>query len=195
MGILKVAQMGNPVLRQVAEIVTIEELQDPGFQDFIDDMIDTMFEYEGAGLAAPQVHESTRVIVIRQSRDDEEEEAADPATLVLVNPELEEMGGAQEVDWEGCLSIPEIRGQLPRAARIRVKALDREGRAIAFEAEGFLGRVIQHEVDHLDGILFIDRLDREARREAMRLIRESEWFGEPAPQVKISPHATNGLGF
>ncbi|HCR17941.1 MAG TPA: peptide deformylase [Candidatus Latescibacteria bacterium] len=159
MGILKVAQMGNPVLRQVAEIVTIEELQEPGFQDFIDDMIDTMFEYEGAGLAAPQVHESTRVIVIRQSRDDEEEEASDPAPLVLVNPDLEEMGGAQEVDWEGCLSIPEIRGQLPRAARIRVKALDREGRAIVFEAGGFLGRVIQHEVDHLDGVLYLDRMD------------------------------------
>jgi peptide deformylase len=158
MGILKVAQMGNPVLRQVAELVTREELQDPAFQDFIDDMIDTMFEYDGVGLAAPQVHESTRVIVLRRSRGDGEEEG-EPATIVLVNPELEDLNEVQEVDWEGCLSIPEIRGQVARMASIRVKALDREGRAIGFEAEGFVGRVVQHEVDHLDGVLYVDRMD------------------------------------
>ena len=158
MGILKVAEMGNPVLRQVADAVAPEEIQDPGFQDFIDDMVETMFEYDGVGLAAPQVHESTRVIVIRKSRGDDEEEGGPPA-LVLANPELEEIGDSREVDWEGCLSIPEIRGRVPRPAHIGVKALDRNGRAISFEAQGYPGRVIQHEVDHLDGVLFLDRMD------------------------------------
>jgi peptide deformylase len=159
LGILKVAQMGNPVLRQVAEAVRPEEFEDPAFQDFIDDMIDTMFEYDGVGLAAPQVHESTRVIVVRKAQGDNEDEEGDPSVIVLVNPEFEEVGESCEVDWEGCLSIPEIRGRVPRPAQIRVKALDRNGKAICFETQGYPGRVIQHEIDHLEGVLYLDRMD------------------------------------
>ena len=152
--ILKVARLGHPVLRRPAEKVELERLCEPRFQHFIDDMLETMQEYEGVGLAAPQVHVSARVCTLAALGPERERGPAQ----VLVNPEITARSAATASDWEGCLSIPDLRGLVPRHTRITVEALDREGRPLRFEAEDLPARVIQHEVDHLDGILFLDRM-------------------------------------
>jgi peptide deformylase len=154
MSILKVAMMGHPVLRARARTIDKHELRAPEFQKFIDDMIDTMHEYSGVGLAAPQVHESVRLFVAALDAEGRGQSDA----LVFVNPEVAAVGGEVVEGWEGCLSIPEIRGQVPRAKRIRVTALDRDGKRVDIEAVDFPARVIQHETDHLDGVLFFDRM-------------------------------------
>lgn len=124
-------------------------------QQLIDDMIDTMIEYRGIGLAASQVHEGVRLFVAAiGGRDDEE--PGEP--VVLINPEVTPVGSDIVEDWEGCLSIPEIRGRVPRAREIRMKAFDRDGGRIDLQVHDFVARVIQHETDHLDGILFFDRM-------------------------------------
>lgn len=155
MSILKVCRMGHPMLRQVAEHVAAEQIASPEIQALIDDMIDTMDDYDGVGLAAPQVHISLRIAVVRING----EEGGVPEALVLINPELRPIGDVRESDWEGCLSIPDIRGFVPRWHRVEVRALNADGEPIVFEAEGFVARVIQHESDHLDGILYLDRMD------------------------------------
>ena len=154
MSILKVARMGHPVLRQKARAIEPKELKTVPLQKFIDDMIETMDEYSGVGLAAPQVHESLRVFVAHL--DTEGRGAGDP--IAIVNPEIEIVGSGMIEGWEGCLSIPDIRGRVPRAAEIRVIALDRHGKRIEIKAQDFPARVIQHETDHLNGILFFDRM-------------------------------------
>jgi peptide deformylase len=116
-------------------------------------MFDTMHEYQGIGLAAPQVHEGLRLFVA--GIDDPE---ANLPPVVIVNPEIEPLGTTVEEDWEGCLSIPDVRGKVPRAAEIRVRGYDRLGRSLSMTASGFPARVIQHETDHLDGVLFLDRM-------------------------------------
>lgn len=155
MSILKVARMGHPVLRQKARQVEASEVKTPAFQKLIDDMIETMEEYSGIGLAAPQVHEDVRLFVA--GYDSEEGDPAFPR-IVLVNPGITVVDATEVEDWEGCLSIPEIRGKVPRAREIRVAALDRQGRKIEMKARNFVARVIQHETDHLDGVLFLDRM-------------------------------------
>ncbi|HYU80369.1 MAG TPA: peptide deformylase [Vicinamibacterales bacterium] len=154
MAILKVARMGHPVLRQKARMVDKQELKLPAMQQFIDDMIATMHEYSGIGLAAPQVHESIRVFVAHL---DQEGRGNDDAT-VIINPQISALDNESVEGWEGCLSIPDIRGLVPRASYISVAALDRYGKRVEFEARDFPARVIQHETDHLDGILFFDRM-------------------------------------
>lgn len=162
MSILKVSRMGNPVLRRKTRPVPLGEIASAPVQRLIDDMTQTMAEYHGVGLAAPQVHEDARVFVamILPEQDDEpaEPEAAPPGVLAVVNPEITPVGSAVEEDWEGCLSIPDIRGLVPRARDIRLRGYDREGRKIDLRASGFMARVLQHENDHLDGILFLDRM-------------------------------------
>ncbi len=155
MAIRKVARMGHPVLRQVARPVTEKELGGPDIGFLVRDMIDTMDDYEGAGLAAPQVHDSRRVMLVRVSEDDEE----DGRVLALINPEIRPIREARSEDWEGCLSIPDLRGRVPRWEAVAVDAVRVSGEAISFEAQGFAARAIQHEMDHLDGILFPDRMD------------------------------------
>lgn len=157
MSILKVARIGNPVLRAVAPPVERSDIQRPAFQKFIDDMIETMTEYRGIGLAAPQVHESLRLVVVG-IQNDEDDEDAKIEVVPLINPEVTAAGKDLIEGWEGCLSIPEMRGRVPRAADIRVRAYDRKGNRIDRPFTGFPARVVQHEVDHLDGILFIDRM-------------------------------------
>ena len=156
MSILKVARMGHPVLRQKARQVEPSEIKTPAFQKLIDDMCDTMEEYSGIGLAAPQVHEDVRLFVAGY---DSEEGDPDFPRIVLVNPVITVVDATEVEDWEGCLSIPEIRGKVPRAREIRVTALDRQGRKIEMKARDFVARVIQHETDHLDGVLFLDRME------------------------------------
>jgi peptide deformylase len=154
MSILKVARMGHPVLRQRGRPLEKAELFSPGVQQLIDDMIDTMHEYHGVGLAAPQVHQSVRVFVALL----EEEPDSSTAATVVVNPEIVPNTSAREEGWEGCLSIPDIRGLVPRITDITLRALDRHGRAVELRLREFPARVAQHETDHLDGVLFFDRM-------------------------------------
>jgi peptide deformylase len=155
MSILKVARMGHPVLRAKAAAVDRATLRTPEMQKLIDDMIETMTEYHGVGLAAPQVHEGLRIFVA--SLDMERgEEPTEP--IAIINPEIVPVGSETVDDWEGCLSIPDIRGKVPRLREIKVKALDRDGERIELRARGFSARIVQHETDHLDGILFFDRM-------------------------------------
>ncbi len=154
MSILKVARMGHPVLRTRARTVDKTELKSPALQHFIDSMVDTMHEYSGVGLAAPQVHESVRVFVAMLDGDGR----GDGDAVVFVNPEITVKGDQTVEGWEGCLSIPDIRGRVPRAQHIVVTALDRHGKRFELELKDFSARVVQHETDHLDGVLFFDRM-------------------------------------
>lgn len=155
MSILKVARMGHPVLRARARNLSLNDLKSPLTQKLIDDMIETMIEYHGVGLAAPQVHEDVRLFVAALGGDE-----GDHDPIAIINPEITPVGTDIVDDWEGCLSIPDIRGRVPRAKEIRVKALNRQGERIELRASNFSARVIQHETDHLDGILFFDRMKK-----------------------------------
>ena len=157
MAILKVARMGHPVLRAKGRALERSEIAAPAVQQLIDDMLDTMFEYRGVGLAAPQVHQSLRLFVASLD-DDGSPDAPDPEPIVLINPEIVSASPELVEDWEGCLSIPDIRGRVPRAHAIKVRALNRKGERIEIDAKEFPARVIQHEYDHLDGVLFFDRM-------------------------------------
>ena len=158
MAILKVARLGNPVLRTPAREVPAADVGEPDFQRFIDDMVVTMHEYDGVGLAAVQVHESRQVAVLEVAENPRYPGKASVPLSVLVNPAITPLDDETEDDWEGCLSIPEIRGRVPRYRRLRVTALDRQGNELDFVAEGFHARVIQHEVDHLRGHVYLDRM-------------------------------------
>ncbi len=155
MSILKVARMGHPVLRAKARTVDRALLKSPALQNLIDDMIETMTEYHGVGLAAPQVHESVRIFVALLGPDDE---SASSEPVAVVNPEIVAMDGETVEGWEGCLSIPDIRGRVPRAKDITLRALNRKGERLELRLLDFPARVAQHEADHLDGVLFFDRM-------------------------------------
>jgi peptide deformylase len=156
MSILKVARMGHPVLRAKARPLEKAEIRSAVIQKLIDDMIDTMAEYHGVGLAAPQVHEGLRLFVAALDSGDDDEEDGEP--IAVINPEITIVGGDIVEDWEGCLSIPDIRGRVPRAKAIKVRGFDRIGARLELNAHDFPARVIQHETDHLDGVLFFDRM-------------------------------------
>jgi peptide deformylase len=158
MSILKVARMGHPVLRTRARAIDPKDIGSPRIQKLIDDMFETMREYQGVGLAAPQVHESLRLFVAGFTPGEHDEEDNRMPLMALINPEITPAGDAVVEDWEGCLSIPDIRGRVPRARQIVVRAYDRRGKQIELKASGFTARVIQHETDHLDGVLFFDRM-------------------------------------
>ncbi len=157
MAIRKVSRMGHPVLRQRAAEIPPAQMQTPQTQHLIDDMIETMIDYEGIGLAAPQVFESRRLIVLGDPAADPQDETSIPLT-VLFNPQFIARSPECIDGWEGCLSIPQLRGVVPRAATVEVRGYDREGRAVELKATGLFARVLQHEIDHLDGVLFPDRM-------------------------------------
>src|SRR5215212_1127405 len=127
MSILKVARMGHPVLRERARPLDKSDIKSATIQKLIDDMIDTMHEYHGVGLAAPQVHEGLRIFVAMLDEDPDEEKSD---VAVMINPEIVPVGDIREEGWEGCLSIPDIRGLVPRYAEITVRSLDRKGHAV-----------------------------------------------------------------
>ena len=167
MSILKVARMGHPVLRAKARAIEPAEIATPAFQKLIDDMFDTMREYSGIGLAAPQIHESVRLFVagLRPSRlTGEMSDDNEMPFVAIINPEIIAVPspGADTIeiveDWEGCLSIPDIRGRVPRPKSIKVRAFNRDGKRVEMQASGLPARVILHETDHLDGVLFFDRM-------------------------------------
>ncbi len=146
--------MGHPVLRQRGRPLETADFRNPLVQRLIDDMIETMHEYNGIGLAAPQVHVSLRLFVALLEEDPD----AKTTATVLANPEIVSNASTREEGWEGCLSIPDIRGMVSRFTDVTVKALDRDGRDIELQLKKFSARVVQHEADHLDGVLFVDRM-------------------------------------
>jgi peptide deformylase len=154
MAILKIARMGHPVLVQPAQ-----PIDDPGaapIQGLVADMAATLVDAEGIGLAAPQVHRSLRLILFFDAEDRDALRGRRP--IALINPEIEPLDGELEAGWEGCLSIPGLRGLVPRYARIGYRGLTPEGRTVEREAHGLHARVVQHEVDHLDGVLYPMRM-------------------------------------
>ncbi len=169
MTLRKIAMMGHPVLwRRAAEVAS------PPADDvrrLADDMVETMRDAPGVGLAAPQVYDGRRVIVVQPARERD-------APLVLINPVLEPVGATVELGVEGCLSIPDFQGLVPRHRSVRYRAIDPDGQPVAGEAEGFFARVLQHEVDHLDGVLYPMRLrdprDLAMTREARHLLDRLE---------------------
>jgi len=160
MSILKVASLGHPVLRKKAKKVSKTTIKSGQFQTFCDDLLQTVQDYDGVGLAAPQVHESQRVIVVNleenNSRYDTQERFC---RKVFINPVVIPLNNEMVESWEGCLSLKDLRGLVPRYKNIKLKALDRNGHPIEFETDTFLSIVLQHEIDHLNGILLIDRVE------------------------------------
>jgi peptide deformylase len=151
LAILKVAHMGHPCLREVSSAVAPDRIRSKAFQQFCDDLYETMLETDGVGLAAPQVHVNERVVVFQL---DEES-----GPMWLVNPVLTPVGEEKKSGYEGCLSVPGLRGSVARHVTIEVRALDRNGKPLAFRATDYAARVVQHECDHLDAVLYVDRVD------------------------------------
>jgi peptide deformylase len=156
MAILKVARMGHPVLRERCKPLDPAQIAGPEVQRLIRDMLETMIEYNGVGLAAPQVYVPVRLLIAGGETDED----GRPRLRVLINPEVTVLDQERrEGMYEGCLSIPGLRGYVERPAHIRVQALDERGRKIDLELEGYPAIVMQHEIDHLDGILYLDRIE------------------------------------
>ncbi len=156
MAVRSVLRMGHPLLRQVASPVT--GFGTPELRALVSDMDDTMRALDGAGLAAPQIGVPLRVVIFEVNRNPRYPDAETVPYTVLVNPVLEPLGDEQEEGWEGCLSVPGMRGLVPRFRRLRYRGLDIEGREVDRVVEGFHARVVQHEVDHLDGVLYPMRI-------------------------------------
>jgi len=185
MSIQTIRYFGDPVLTTPAsEVVDF----DKELRNLVADLIDTMHDAPGAGLAAPQIGVSLRVFVWD----------VDDVVGHLINPSLDLSEEMQDGE-EGCLSFPGIYYETPRALRAVAKGFNMFGEPIVVEGTEFLARALQHETDHLNGILFVDRMTSELRKSAMKDIRESDWFAEAcengkAPTIKVSPHLTRGLG-
>ena len=158
MALRKIATIGNPILRQVARKLTREELASKETQTFIDDLIETMIDANGAGIAAPQVHEPISVCVLHVKDNPRYPYKPNIPLTVLVNPEIELVGSETFLNFEGCLSVPNLRGEVPRTAEVQVKAWDRQGNALDILAKGITAGTYQHEIDHLNGKLFVDRV-------------------------------------
>ena len=180
MSIQSIRLFGDPVLRTPASPVVDFDAE---LRKLVQDLTDTMLDAPGAGLAAPQIGVGLRVFTWY----------VDGEVGHLVNPDLSLSEEIQDGD-EGCLSIPDLTFPCRRALSVVARGFDMHGEPVTIEGSELLARAIQHETDHLDGILFVERLDAETRKQAMRAIRESEWFGAPAPTIKVSPHPTRGLG-
>jgi peptide deformylase len=156
MAILKVARMGHPVLRQKCEPIAPDQITGPEVQRLIRDMFETMAEYSGVGLAAPQVHQPVRLVIAGGEVDDDGRQNI----RVLINPEVTVLDEDDRLGmYEGCLSVPGMRGWVERPASVKVTAWNEKGEKLDFALEGFPAVVIQHECDHLDGVLYVDRIE------------------------------------
>ncbi|WP_068268882.1 peptide deformylase [Aldersonia kunmingensis] len=181
MSVVPVRLFGDPVLRsRAAEVVDF----DRELRRLVTNLTDTMHEQGGVGIAAPQIGVGLRVFAYD----------VHGTSGHLVNPTFEVVGDEEQFGPEGCLSIPELRAECLRAMQVIARGFNMHGEPVTLDGEGLLARCIQHEVDHLDGVLFIDRLDAAARREMMRQIREAEWFGTEPPVVKANPFGLHGTG-
>ncbi len=157
MSILKIARMGHPALLQPAAAIDLAGIaSDPVLQQLIDDMIETLADAGGVGLAAPQVYQGKRLILAMAPEG--RSEGGGAPLHILINPELELTAEADQLGWEGCLSIPDLRGAVPRSPSLRFHGFGRAGQPVTGEANGFFARVLQHEVDHLDGVLYPMRM-------------------------------------
>jgi peptide deformylase len=178
MAVRKIIRMGHPMLRQVARPLTAEEIRSPGLRVLIDDMVDTLRDYGGIGLAAPQIAEPVRVAIVEipggKSRYGDIPEM--PLTAFL-NPTIEVVDPAARGYWEGCLSVPGLRGFVERPQHVKVRYTTLEGEPAGLELQGFLATVFQHEFDHLDGALYIDRV-----KDSKLLSFEEEFTRYLAPQ-------------
>ena len=167
MPVLPIVRLGHPSLRTPAPPVPAGRLAEPEIQSLIDDMVETMREAHGVGLAAPQVGMELQIFVYEMTGG---ERGAEIPLTVVVNPMLTPLSRDLVYDWEGCLSIPDLRGLVPRHPQVRVRALDRHGRPLDFTVGGFAARIVQHEFDHLNGVVFLDRM-----RDFKTLAYYDEW--------------------
>jgi len=171
MAIRPIVRLGHPALRTPAEPVPLDKLAEPEFQTLIDDMLETMDDAGGVGLAAPQLGLSWQLFVYAAVDPDQESSDDDhPERKILVNPGLEPESRETVYDWEGCLSIPDLRGLVPRYPVVLVHAFDRHGERLDFRAERYEARIIQHEFDHLNAMVFLDRM-----RDLRSLAFGDEW--------------------
>ena len=158
MSILKVARLGHPIIRNVALPVSQKEIESKGIQVLIDDMIETMHEYDGVGLAAPQIHIAKQIAVIEVKDNLRYPDVSKIPLTVIINPKIKNRSKKYVDTWEGCLSIPDLRGIVSRSESLVCEALDRYGKSLKIDASGFFARVIQHECDHLEGRVYLDRM-------------------------------------
>lgn len=177
MAILKVSRLGHPVLRQVAEPVPEGEIGTPLFQHFLESMVETMREYDGVGLAAPQVHTSRQVFVMEVEDNPRYPDMPLLPLVVAINPKITLLSEEVAPGWEGCLSIPDLRGRVARVGRVRLEALNRQGESFIQELEGFHARIVQHEYDHLMGRVYLDRM---ADLSTLTFLKEFSRYWSPA---------------
>lgn len=166
--LLQIAELGNPILREKA--TPIINVQDPKIQTLIDEMISTVMKVNGVGLAAPQVGESLQIFIMASHPNPRYPNAPEMKPIAIINPKISKYGKTKEKAWEGCLSIPGLRGFVPRSKNIQVVYTTRTGKKVKTEFSDFLARIFQHEFDHLNGVMFIDRVDS-----SMDLMSEKEW--------------------
>ena len=196
MAIRKIAQMGEPVLRRKADPIDPSEIGSTFIQTLIDDMIETMHDADGAGLAAPQVYESLQLCVIEVDKNPRYPQFEPIPLTILINPIVAALVGKSGVlsaedsfqMYEGCLSVPGMRGQVVRPRKVRVQALDRAGNAVDFVWESFRAVVVQHETDHLLGTLYVDRVDPKT----LTFLREYERFVPPSLRIRDQGKAVLG---
>ena len=165
---LEIAQLGDPVIRQQA--VEVTDIQNPELQAFIEELLVTVADEGGMGIAAPQVSVSKRIIILSPKPNTRYPYAPFMEPTVMINPELTWTSTENEKDWEGCLTVPGLRGFVPRHQTTRIRYQNRDGLWLETEYQGFLARVFQHEVDHLDGLVFLDRVES-----SQDLVTEKEW--------------------
>ncbi|MBI1977526.1 MAG: peptide deformylase [Candidatus Omnitrophica bacterium] len=180
MAILKVARLGHPVIRNQAVTLTPEEIRSPEIQTLIDNMIETMYEYDGVGLAAPQIHVSKQIAVIEVNQNPRYPDMPKVPLTILINPRITSRSKKIVEGWEGCLSIPDLRGVVPRNDALVCETFDRTGKLLKLEVEGFFARVIQHEWDHLQGNVYLDRM---ANLKTLSHLLEFSRFG-----ADVHPH-------
>ena len=166
--VLEIAQLGDPVIRERA--VEVADLADPQLQALIDDLLATVADENGMGIAAPQVSVSKRIIILSSKPNSRYPYAPAMDPTAMINPKIEWASSDLEKDWEGCLTVPGIRGLVPRHRKVRVQYQARQGAVVETAYEGFLARIFQHEIDHLDGLVFLDRVES-----THDLVTEHEW--------------------
>ncbi|MFQ5481135.1 MAG: peptide deformylase [Nitrospinaceae bacterium] len=187
MAVLKIARLGHPILRRRASPVNLEELTGEGsadLQGFIDDLLETMRQEGGVGIAAPQVARSLQIIIAEYQANERYPNQEDIPLTVLINPVIVRCGEATSSFWEGCLSLNDLRGLVTRPTEVTVEAYDRTGNPLTVEAEGFFAIVLQHEIDHLIGKVFLDRMT-DLTQLAYHEEFETYWMEDEVKQVEI----------
>ena len=176
---LEIARLGNPVLRQIAQPVNLKELSDPDseVQVLINDMVETMHKEGGVGLAAPQVCRSLKIVILECEDNKRYPDGENIPLTVLINPVITRYSEEKAMGWESCLSLIDFRGLVPRSTKVIVEAFNRKGQKTVIHANDFLAVVLQHEVDHLNGIVFLDRMEDLTKLSYMKEF-ETYWLNQ-----------------